>query len=152
MEIGKEGLNLIKKFERFKAKPYLCPAGIPTIGYGNTFYLSGKKVALTDKPITEEEAEFMLQSLVDSTFSNQVESQLKVSLTQLQFDALVSFEYNLGLGNLRTSTLLKKVNDKDFKGAALEFPKWNKAGGKVLPGLTARRLAEKELFEKGTVI
>ena len=151
MEIGKEGLNLIKKFEGFKAKPYLCPAGVPTIGYGNTFYLSGKKVALTDKPITEEEAEFMLQSLVDSTFSNQVESVLKVSLTQLQFDALVSFEYNLGLGNLKASTLLKKVNSMDFKGAASEFPKWNKAGGKVLPGLTARRLAEKELFEKGTI-
>lgn len=152
MKISNKGLELIKTFEGLSLKPYLDAVNIPTIGYGSTYYEDGTKVTMKDKPITEQRACEILEYIANKDFGSNINKVVKVSLTQLQFDALVSFAYNLGLGNLRTSTLLKKVNDKDFKGAALEFPKWNKAGGKVLPGLTARRLAEKELFEKGTVI
>ena len=139
---------MIKMFEGFRAKPYKCPAGVPTIGYGSTFYSNGKKVTLKDKPITEQDATNLLTTVV-TNFSSGVSKLLKIQVTQNQFDALVDFAYNVGIGNLKSSTLLKKVNAKNFSGAALEFIKWNKAyDGKVLPGLTKRRTAEKDLFIK----
>jgi lysozyme len=134
-------------FEGFRAKPYKCPAGVPTIGYGSTFYSNGKKVTLKDKLITEQDATNLLTTVV-TNFSSGVSKLLKIQVTQNQFDALVDFAYNVGIGNLKSSTLLKKVNAKNFSGAALEFIKWNKADGKVLPGLTKRRTAEKDLFIK----
>jgi len=140
-------INMIKMFEGFRAKPYKCPAGVPTIGYGSTFYSNGKKVTLKDKPITEQDATNLLTTVV-TNFSSGVSKLLKIQVTQNQFDALVDFAYNVGIGNLKSSTLLKKVNAKNFSGAALEFIKWNKADGKVLPGLTKRRTAEKDLFIK----
>ena len=140
-------INMIKMFEGFRAKPYKCPAGVPTIGYGSTFYSNGKKVTLKDKLITEQDATNLLTTVV-TNFSSGVSKLLKVQVTQNQFDALVDFAYNVGIGNLKSSTLLKKVNAKNFSGAALEFIKWNKADGKVLPGLTKRRTAEKDLFIK----
>ena len=139
---------MIKMFEGFRAKPYKCPAGVPTIGYGSTFYSNGKKVTLKDKLITEQDATNLLTTVV-TNFSSGVSKLLKIQVTQNQFDALVDFAYNVGIGNLKSSTLLKKVNAKNFSGAALEFIKWNKAyDGKVLPGLTKRRTAEKDLFIK----
>lgn len=138
---------MIKMFEGFSAKPYKCPAGVPTIGYGSTFYSNGKKVTLKDKLITEQDATNLLTTVV-TNFSSGVSKLLKIQVTQNQFDALVDFAYNVGIGNLKSSTLLKKVNAKNFSGAALEFIKWNKADGKVLPGLTKRRTAEKDLFIK----
>lgn len=141
-------INMIKMFEGFRAKPYKCPAGVPTIGYGSTFYSNGKKVTLKDKLITEQDATNLLTTVV-TNFSSGVSKLLKIQVTQNQFDALVDFAYNVGIGNLKSSTLLKKVNAKNFSGAALEFIKWNKAyDGKVLPGLTKRRTAEKDLFIK----
>lgn len=140
-------INMIKMFEGFRAKPYKCPAGVPTIGYGSTFYSNGKKVTLKDKLITEQDATNLLTTVV-TNFSSEVSKLLKIQVTQNQFDALVDFAYNVGIGNLKSSTLLKKVNAKNFSGAALEFIKWNKAYGKVLPGLTKRRTAEKDLFIK----
>ena len=140
-------INMIKMFEGFRAKPYKCPAGVPTIGYGSTFYSNGKKVTLKDKLITEQDATNLLTTVV-TNFSSEVSKLLKIQVTQNQFDALVDFAYNVGIGNLKSSTLLKKVNAKNFSGAALEFIKWNKADGKVLPGLTKRRTAEKDLFIK----
>lgn len=148
MKISENGLNLIKKFEGLSLKPYLCPAGIPTIGYGNTFYENMTKVTMQDAEITEERADKLFDFLVSTKFVSVVNRLVIVDLTQNQFDALVSFVYNLGAGNFEQSTLLKKVNQLDFIGASLEFEKWNKAGGKVLNGLTKRRLAEKELFLK----
>lgn len=150
MKVGSKGLALIKEFEGFSSKPYLCPAGIPTIGYGNTFYSNGSKVTLKDAPIPEQEASTLLEYVANKSFGEYINKVLKVEVTQNQFDALVSFAYNLGNGNLASSTLLKKVNSKDFVGASNEFLKWNKANGKVLKGLTARREAEKALFMKGT--
>ena len=146
MKISENGLNLIKKFEGLSLKPYLCSAGIPTIGFGNTFYENMKKVTLQDETITEERADSLFNFLVTTNFVNVVNRLVIVDINQNQFDALVSFVYNLGSGNFEKSTLLKKVNQEDFIGASLEFEKWNRASGKVLNGLTKRRLAEKELF------
>lgn len=137
--------KLIKKYEGFSSKPYKCPAGIPTIGYGSTFYLNGNKVTMKDTPISEEVALSILFSVVED-FSKKVEKLLKVPVNQNQFDALVDFSYNLGIGNFQKSTLLKLINNKDFIGASKQFKKWNKSNGKVLNGLTNRRKEEEVLF------
>ncbi len=146
MQISEKGLNLIKKFEGLSLKPYLDVVNIPTIGWGSTYYPDGKKVTLQDKEITEQKAFEILEYIANKDFGSFVNKAVKIKLNQNKFDALVSFAYNLGNGNLQQSTLLKKVNNNDFIGASLEFEKWNKAGGKVLSGLTKRRTAEKELF------
>ena len=148
MKISENGLNLIKEFEGFSSKPYLCPAKIPTIGYGNTYYKDGKKVTLSDKPISEIEATELLSYVAQKDFGDKILQLIKVPLNQNQFDALVSICYNIGMGNFSKSTLLKKINQSDFRGASLEFEKWNKAGGIVLDGLVKRRLKEKALFIK----
>ena len=148
MRLGSKGLELIKSFEGFYSKPYLDPIGIPTIGYGATYYPNKKKVTMKDKPLTEKEASDLLKEMM-TNYENDVKRLVKRELNQNQFDALVSFTYNLGSTNLGKSTLLKKVNanpcDKTIKD---EFLKWNKAGGKVLNGLTRRRNAEAELYFK----
>ena len=140
---GEKGLSLIKSFEGLKLDSYICPAGVPTIGYGTT-KINGQAVKVPST-ITESQANEFLQTDV-KTFEQAVNSAVTVPITQNQFDALVSFTYNLGPGNLRSSTLLKKLNAKDYAGAADEFPKWNKSGGKELAGLTRRRNAERDLF------
>jgi lysozyme len=141
-----KGIELIKRFEGLSLKPYLCPANVPTIGYGNTFYKNGKKVTLNDKPITEQKAVEMLKQSLEK-FEQYVDSYTTDSITQNQFDALVSFCYNLGPANLKSSTLLKKVNanpnDETIKD---EFLKWTKAGGRKLAGLVKRREAEAALY------
>ena len=138
--------NLIKKYEGFSSQPYKCSAGVPTIGYGSTFYFNGNKVTMKDSPISEEVALSILFSVVED-FSKKVEKLLKVSVNQYQFDALVDFAYNLGIGNLKKSTLLKLINIKDFVGASKQFKLWSKANGKALNGLTKRRKEEEELFQ-----
>jgi lysozyme len=140
MKISQKGLNLIKSFEGLELKAYKDSVGVVTIGYGST----GPHVSM-GQSITETQAEALLLSDV-TRFEKGVSDLVKVTLTQYQFDALVSFSFNLGLGNLKSSTLLRKLNSLDYKGASLEFARWNKAGGRVLAGLTRRRLAEKELF------
>jgi lysozyme len=145
-KIGKKGLELIKSFEGLKLKPYLCDAGVPTIGFGNTFYENGKKVTLNDQVITEQRAVELLEySLLK--FEQYVDSYCRDDINQNQFDALVSFCYNLGPVNLKNSTLLKKVN-KNPNDITIrnEFMKWNKAGGRALKGLTKRRTAEADLY------
>lgn len=142
MRLNQEGIDLIKQFEGLELEAYLCPAKKATIGYGST----GPDIKLGMK-WTKEQAE---QRLVNDlgTFSKGVRSLIKVVLNENQFSAIVAFAYNVGLGNLKSSTLLKKLNASDFQGAADELPKWNKAGGKVLKGLTRRREAERALFLK----
>ena len=145
---GTQGIDLIKKFERFKGKPYKCPAGICTIGYGATFYPNGKKVTMTDKEITEAEAVELLKDML-SSFERYVDSYCIDTITQNQFDALVSFCYNLGPSNLKSSTLIKKVNlNINDETIRVEFMKWVKAGGKTLKGLVTRRTAEADLYFK----
>ncbi|MBR3654855.1 MAG: lysozyme [Elusimicrobia bacterium] len=142
MDISQNGIDLIKRFEGCRLTAYKCPANVWTIGYGHTG--SDVKQGLT---ITQEQAEKLLKSdLV--VHCNNVSKLVKVPLNQNQFDALVSFEYNLGYGNLSRSTLLALINQKKFKEASEEFKKWKYAGGKVLAGLVKRREAEKELFIK----
>lgn len=148
MKISNKGLDLIKKFEGFSAAPYLCPAGVATIGYGNTRYDDGTKVRMSDKPISKSEALEMLRNQVDKIYGSAVNRYVVTDTTQNQFDALCSFTYNLGAGNLRTSTLLRKHNEGKHKRAAGEFLKWTRAGGRVLKGLVRRRKAESELYSK----
>lgn len=139
-------LSLIKTFEGLSTTAYVCPAGVWTIGYGHT-----KDVKKGDV-ITQAGAEQLLQQDV-KVFARQVINVLHHSINQNQFDALVAFAFNVGIGNLKSSTLLKKINIGDFKSAAQEFLKWNKARDKSTgemkthEGLTRRRQAEKRLFE-----
>jgi lysozyme len=147
MKTGLNGLNLIKEKEGLRLKPYLCSAKVATIGYGSTMYADGRKVTLKDAAITESQALELLANTLGK-YEKAVNDYVKVTLTQNEFDALVSFTYNLGSGNLLSSTLLKKLNAGDKAGAANQFEVWNKAGGKVLQGLVTRRAAEKALFLK----
>lgn len=139
-KIGKAGLDLIKDFEGLKLRAYLCPAKVWTIGYGST----GPHVT-AGKVITEAEAEALLRQDL-SRFEQAVTRLVTVPLTQNQYDALVSFAFNVGIAALERSTLLKRVNARLFDQAAAEFSKWNRAAGRPLAGLTRRRAAEAALF------
>jgi len=145
MKTSDMGLSLIKSFEGFSARPYMCPAGVPTIGYGATYYPDGRRVTMQDRPVTVAQATDMLRSMLAS-YEAGVSRYVLVPVTQGQFDALVSFAYNLGLSALKDSTLLRLLNLRDYAGAAAQFARWNRANGKVLPGLTRRREAERVMF------
>ena len=146
MKLNTQGYRLICMFEGFSAKPYLCSAKVPTIGYGNCYYLNGKKVTLLDKPITELEAFEMFKAIADK-FADKVSKLVTAPVDQNQFNALVSLSYNIGPANFQKSTLLKKVNfNHNDPSIRAEFLKWNKAGGQVLKGLTIRRTAEADLY------
>lgn len=145
-QINQKGLDLIKYFEGLRLKPYLDVGGIPTIGYGTIRYEDNTKVTMKDKDITKERAEELLKHHVQE-FQAGVEKLLKVPVNDNQFAALVSFAYNLGLTNLKQSTLLRYVNEKRFTDAAGQFGKWINVNGKPIGGLINRRNKEKELFE-----
>ena len=145
-KIGKGCINLVKGFEGYHKKlpngdctTYYCPAGVLTIGYGTTTDIKEGDVW------TPGQAVDALKRDLD-TFAEQVSGLVKVELNQNQFDALVSFAYNVGAGALAKSTLLKKLNKGDFDGAVAQFKNWTRGGGKVLPGLVRRRAVEAELF------
>lgn len=139
-------IDLIKKFEGFRSAPYLCPAGKWTIGYGFTT-LAGKVVTEKTPPLTMQEGDNILKQEVNN-ISVDISKLLSVSVTQNQMSALVDFTFNLGIGNLKASSLLKRLNLGDYQGAANEFPKWNHCNEKPLEGLTRRRQAERDLFLK----
>ena len=145
-KLSQKGVDLIKQFEGLSLTPYVCAGGINTIGYGNTYYTNGKKVTLKDPKITTQQAEELLKHSL-STYEKAVDSFCRDDISQPQFDALVSFAYNVGTGALQKSTLIKKVNanPKDVT-IADEFLKWNKSAGRVLAGLTRRRQAEANLY------
>lgn len=140
MQISKEGLALIKKFEGFESRAYLCPAGVWTIGYGHT-----KDVKEGDE-WSQAHAEHMLEIELEE-FCEYVNKMVKVPLEQYQFDALVAWVYNLGAGNFKESTLLKVLNQGDYDDVPHQIKRWNKAGGRVLQGLVRRREAEALLFQ-----
>ena len=140
MQTSEKGLDLIRKYEGLQLAAYVCPGGKLTIGYGHT----GPDVT-EGRRINVEEANALLEHDVQR-FELAVNELVTVPMTQGMFDALISFSFNLGAGSLKSSTLLKKLNADDREAAADEFLKWNKAKGKVLAGLTARRESERELF------
>jgi len=137
--ISEKGINLIKMFEGFRTEPYF-DVNQWAIGYGHR--IENKN----HNRITSEEAEKYLKGHLEY-FEEVLENNVKVKLSSNQYDALVSFIYNVNPVNFKKSTLLKKLNKGDYLGAAEEFKRWNKANGKVLPGLTRRRLAEYKLFK-----
>ena len=141
MKVSQDCIDLVKFFEGFEAKAYLCPANVWTIGYGRTRNVREGDV------VNEKQAERDLLEELEE-FGDQVSSTVKVSLEQSQFDALTSWTYNLGVGNLQSSTLLKKLNSGDKNSVPSEMLRWNKAAGKVLAGLTRRREAEAKLWAK----
>jgi lysozyme len=147
MEVNKAGRDLIKKFEGCKLKAYKCPAGLWTISWGLTFYPDGTKVKEGDV-ITQQQAEDYFNAIVDD-FAKKVDALIKSNVTDNNFSALVSFAYNVGMGNFQKSTLLRKVNanPKD-KTILAEFKKWTRANGEVLKGLVRRRDAEAKLYEQ----
>ncbi|WP_316377453.1 lysozyme [Enterobacter hormaechei] len=144
MQTSEKGIALIKQFEGCKLTAYQDSVGVWTIGYGWTQPVDGKPIR-AGMTIKQETAERLLKTGLVS-YESDVSRLVRVGLTQGQFDALVSFTYNLGARSLSTSTLLRKLNAGDYAGAADEFLRWNKAGGKVLNGLTRRREAERALF------
>ena len=148
MRLNNSGYLLICEFEGLSLKPYLCPANIPTIGYGNCFYSDGSKVTMNDKPISKYIAFEMFKTIADD-FAKKVSKVITSPLNQNQFNAIVSFSYNCGISNLKSSTLLKKINTNHFDPTIKdEFLKWNKSKGKVLKGLTKRRELESEIYFK----
>ena len=144
---AKIAAEVIKEFEGYSSEPYLCPANIPTIGYGNTMYDNGERVTMDDSDITKKEAEKMLLDTIKSV-EKQVKNVVEVKLPAHKLAALISFTYNVGIGNLSNSTLLAWVNSNpDYSQIPSQFRRWNKGGGKVLKGLIRRREAEIEIWE-----
>ena len=140
MKISQEGLSLIKKFEGCELNAYKCAAGVPTIGYGSTH---GIEMGMS---ISKSRAEELLLEDI-AKFEEHVKNNVKVPLNQNQFDSMVSWTFNLGGGNLKSSTLLKVLNGMDYTDVPNQIKRWNKANGKVLEGLIRRREAEALLFE-----
>ena len=140
LEIAAE---LCRRFEGFRSSVYLCPAGIPTIGYGSTYYPGGRKVAMSDTAIDEPTARQMLLQELEHTYLPGVLRQCPGLVTdERRLNAVVDFAYNLGIGRLQTSTLRRKINAQDWDGAKEQIMLWTRGGGRVLPGLVRRRQAE----------
>jgi lysozyme len=144
LNINKEGEQLIKKYEGCKLKAYRCPSNRWTIGWGNTTYESGEPVK-EGQTITQERADRLFNAMLHR-FEAEVKHLLRVQLNDNHFSALVSLTWNIGSGNLKSSTLLKLINQGDYDKAAEEFDKWKYANKKVLKGLVKRRAEEKALF------
>jgi lysozyme len=135
--------ELCKKFEGFRSKPYLCPANVATIGFGSTYYGDGRKVVLTDLPMSEKEAHDLLMIELHHTYlPGTLRLCPNLAAHEKRLNAIVDFCYNLGVGRLQSSTLRRKVVAEDWEGAKEELLKWNKGGGRVLAGLDKRRRAE----------
>ena len=137
---------LCLRFEGLYLKPYLCPAGVPTIGVGSTVYEDGSKVSMLDAPITKERAIELLMLTLKRDYLPAVQKLCKVENAN-QLAALTDFAYNVGVGALRSSNLRKRVNAGEYDAVPAEFSKWVKGGGKVLKGLVIRRQAEANLFQ-----
>jgi lysozyme len=144
MEINEEGLALIRKFEGFRARAYRDAVGVWTIGYGHTAMAGAPQVKAGLSVTREKAAQILVRDVVQ--FSEGVASAVKVELNDNQFSALVSFAYNVGLGNFRKSSVLKAVNAEDHDTVPRRLALWNRAGGRVLPGLVTRRAAEGALY------
>ena len=153
MKVSEDGIRLIAKHEGFRSKPYLDAVGVPTIGYGNTFYPDNARVTIYDKEITKERGRELLRIII-SGFERDVLKVMR-AVNQNQFDAVLSFVYNLGMRNFKNSTLLERINNNpNDPDIAYQFSQWNKARDRktnkliVLSGLTRRRKEEANLYFK----
>ncbi len=153
--INEQGIAIIKKWEGLVdgkpdtagLDPYLCPAGVPTIGWGSIWGIDGTRVTMAHRPITEEEAQYLLQRELRQT-ETYVAKLVGVPVTLNQFSALCSLTYNIGSGRFQTSTMRMKLNRSDYNGAGDEFWKWRRANGRILQGLVNRRKEEHELYKE----
>ena len=140
--------EMCRLFEGFRSKPYLCPAGVATLGFGSTFYANGTRVTLQDPPMSQEEAHALLMIELEHTYLPGVLRNCPTLITDVRkCNAIVDFAYNLGTGRLQTSTLKRKINANDWEGAKEQLMLWTKGGGKVLPGLLKRRISECALLD-----
>ena len=140
--------ELCRKYEGYRAKPYLCPANVATIGYGSTYYADGKKVTLQDSPMDEPTARALLLVELEHTYLPGVLRNCPILATDVRkCNSIVDFAYNCGVGRLQTSTLKRKINASDWEGAKEQLMLWTKGGGKVLPGLLKRRISECALLD-----
>ena len=149
MQLSDAGFELIAQFEGFRSAPYLDAVGVPTIGYGNTYYTDGRKVKMTDKPISKDEAKQLKLAIINQDFAPAVRRAIQdvpIPVTQGMFDALVSLAYNIGVGGLSKSSVIRHLKAGNKEAAADAFLLWNKAGDRVLAGLTRRRQAERRVF------
>ena len=152
MICNQAGIDLICEFEGFYSKPYLCPANVPTIGYGTTIYPNGKKVSLSDSPITKEQAkEYLAHDLKKEEDNlNKFINDFGLTLNENQFSALISFAYNLGFGKISSpsSTVNRGLKSGDHALTCHGMSLYNRAAGKVMRGLERRRKAEIDLYNK----
>ena len=140
-------VKLIKEFEGFKSQPYLCPAGIPTIGYGSTYYKDGRKVTLKDQPISEKDASALLEQIVTKDILPQVTRICPVlEKNNNALNAVIDFCYNMGVGKFKSSTLAIMINAEDWPKAKEQLMRWVHSDGEVLSGLVRRRTAEAALL------
>ena len=146
MNVSSDAIDLICKYEGFRARPYMDPVGIPTIGYGTTVYPDGNDVTMKDRPVSELQARCYLLGHVMRDV-NSIMRLVEVDIQQRQLDALVSFVYNVGIGAFERSTLLRKLNrDPNDPSIEYEFSRWVLAGGRKLRGLVKRRDEEADLY------
>lgn len=138
--------SLARRFEGVYLRPYLCPAGVPTVGIGATYYEDGTPVRLTDPPITRERAETLLLWMLHTKYLPAVLKLCPTINNSERLAAIIDFTFNLGVGNLRASILRRRINECDWDSAARELRKWVYSKGKILPGLVARREAEARLL------
>lgn len=143
--LSPKGVDLIKGFEGYKSNAYLDSANVWTIGHGTIKYPNGTRVKKGDVCTPAQAVEYMKHDLIG--FEKTVNTEVKVPINQNQYDALVSLTYNIGQGAFSGSTLLKKLNAKDYAGASEQFLVWKKAGGQVVQGLLNRRIKERAVFD-----
>ena len=151
MKLSQKGLALIQQFEGFSAKPYLDRVNVCTIGYGCTYYLDGKKVKLTDKPLTKAQASELQLAVINRDFAPKIVTSLDGQVkshfvTQTMFDACVSLAYNIGMANFSGSSVVRYIKVNNKLKAADSFLLWKMAQGEVLQGLINRRVAERKVF------
>jgi lysozyme len=139
--------DLCRFFEGFSSKPYICPAGYPTIGYGTVYKPDGTKVTMQDEPISKELAnDWLMRELQHNYMAGVLKASPILIANERLLAAITDFAYNLGVGRYRASTLKRRVDSNDLLGVETELKKWTKGGGKTLPGLVKRRQAEIDLL------
>lgn len=145
-------MELVKHFEGFRSKPYLCPAGVWTIGYGSTRYEDGRKVAKDDPEVSRDYAEYLAKIEVERCAKKVLKYAPVLAYHEEKWAAISDFSYNLGIGRFQASTLIRRINEEAWEEAAYELGKWVYGGGRIQKGLIRRRISEKILFSEGRIV